>query len=230
MGLRLAIRRVDVERRLELDQGFLALAVGDEIGDGNQLQAMLFRKFSDLRAARDRAVVVDQFADDADRRQAGELAEIDGGFRMTRAHQHAAFAGDQRENMAGTREIGRADIRIGEVAHRQRPVVGRYAGRRAVLEVDGHGEGRGMCRIVFRHHGVEVEALGLFPRHRRADDARGMADDEGHFFRRAMNGGNDQVTFVLAAVIVDDDDDFAGLEGPDGIGNALLVKGHGFLP
>ncbi len=121
---------------LELDQRFLALAVGDEIGDRNLLQAVLLGKVDDLRAARDGAVVVDEFADDADRRQAGEPAEIDGRFRMAGAHQHAAFAGDQREDVAGTDEIGGADIRIGKVAHRQRPVVGGNAGRRAVLEID----------------------------------------------------------------------------------------------
>ena len=146
----------------QLDQRFLALAIGDEVGDRDLLQAVLLGEGRDLRAARDGAVVIDEFADHADRRQAGEPAEIDGGFRMAGAHQHAAFAGDQREDVAGTDEIGGPDIRIGKIAHRQRAVVGGNAGRRAVLEIDRDGEGGRVRRIVFGHHGVEVQALGLF--------------------------------------------------------------------
>ncbi len=97
------------------------------------------------------------------------------------------------------------------------------------LKSTGDGEGRRVGRIVFRHHGVEVEALGLFLRHRRADDAGGVAHDEGHLFRRAVDGGDDQVAFVLAVVVVGDDNDLAGLEGPDGIDDTLLVKGMGFF-
>ncbi|ABC89745.1 GTP cyclohydrolase/3,4-dihydroxy-2-butanone 4-phosphate synthase bi-functional protein (ribofalvinbiosynthesis) [Rhizobium etli CFN 42] len=227
MGLGLAEGRVDVEARAVLDQRFLALAIGDEIGDGDELQPVLLGEFDHLRTAGDCAVVIDQFGDHADRRQAGEAAEIDGGFRMAGAHQHAAFARNQREDVAGTDEIGRPDIRVGEVAHRQRPVVGRDAGRRAVLEIDRDGEGGRVGGIVFRHHGVEVEAFGLFLRHRRADDAGGVAHDEGHLFRRGVHGGDDQVALVLAVIVVHDDDDFAGLEGPDGVDDAFLIVRHG---
>ncbi len=101
---------IDIEARHALDQRFLALAIGDEIGDRDLLEVMLFGKGGDLRAAHDRAVVIDQFADHADRRQAGELAEIDGGFGVAGAHEHAAFARHQRENMAGANEIGSGSV------------------------------------------------------------------------------------------------------------------------
>ena len=139
----------------------------------------------------------------------------------------AAFARDERENVAGAHEIGWADIWVGKIAHRQRPVVCRNACCRAVLEVHRNGKGGGVGAIVFGHHRREVQALGLFLRHWRADDARGVTHDEGHLVGRAVNGGNDQVPFVLAAVIVGDDDDFAGFKGADRLDDALLVIAHG---
>jgi hypothetical protein len=41
-----------------------------------------------------------------------------------------------------------------------------------------------------------------------------------------VNGGNDQVAFVLAVVVIHDDNDLAGLESPDSIDDTLLVIGH----
>ena len=174
-----------------------------------------------------RAVVVDQFADHADLRQAGELAEIDGGFGMAGAHQHAALARDQREDVAGPREIGCADIAVGKVAHRQRAVVGGDAGGGAVLEIDADGEGRRVGGIIVGDHRGEVQPLGVGARHRRADDAGGVAHDEGHLLRRAVDGRDDQVAFVLAPVIVHDDDDLAALERADRFDDFLLIVGHG---
>ena len=171
MSLGLAERCVDVEARAVLDQRFLALAIGNEIGDGDELQPVLLGEIDHLRAARDGAVVIDEFRDDADRRQAGEFAEVDGRFRMAGAHQHPALAGDQREDVAGTDEIGGADIAVGKVAHGQRAVVGRNTGRGAVFEIDADGEGRGMGRIIVGHHRRQAEAFGFLARHRRADDA-----------------------------------------------------------
>ena len=227
VGLGLAAGRLDVGAFDALDQRLLALAVGDEVGDRHTLQPVLLGKAGHLRTAHDGAVVVDQFADDADLRQAGELAEIDRRFGMAGAHQHAALARDQREDVAGPREIGSADIAVGEVAHGQRAVVGRDAGGGAVLEVDADGEGRRVGGIIVGDHRREVQPLGVGARHRRADDAGGMAHDEGHLLRRAMDGRDDQVALVLAPVIVHDDDDLAALERADRFDDFLLFVGHG---
>ena len=163
--------RFDGEGGFHLHQRFLALAVGDEIGNRHLLELMFFRKGSDLRSARHGAVVIDEFADDTDRRQACQLAEVDGGFRMSRAHQDAALTGNQRENVSRPGKIGGSDIWIGEIAHRQRAVIGGNARCGAVLEIDADGEGRGMGAVIFGHHGIEVQALGFFARHGGADDA-----------------------------------------------------------
>ncbi len=77
----------------------------------------LSAKAATSRPAHHRAVVVHQFGQHADRRQAGEPAQIDAGFGMAGAHQHAALARDQREDVAGADEIGGAAVVVGERAH-----------------------------------------------------------------------------------------------------------------
>jgi hypothetical protein len=60
-----------------------------------------------------------------------------------------------------------------------------------------------------------VQALGFLRRKRRADDARGIANDERHLLRRAERRGDEQVAFVLAVVVVGHDHDLAPGEGRD---------------
>ena len=67
-------------------------------------------------AAHHAAVVVDQFADDANRRQAGQTAQIDRGLGVAVAFQHAAVARNQRKDVSGADKIRR-----GGVCLRQRP-------------------------------------------------------------------------------------------------------------
>jgi hypothetical protein len=43
----------------------------------------------------------------------------------------------------------------------------------------------------------------------RADQARGVADHEGHFFGSDVLGGDDEVAFVFARGVVQDDNEFA---------------------
>ena len=76
-----------------------------------------------------------------------------------------------------------------------------------------------------------TEAAGLRDRERRADDAAGIADDEGHLLRRAEGSGDDEVALVLAIVVIRDDDDFTAGESLDGfvygMGHQGLLGGLG---
>jgi hypothetical protein len=225
-GGRVAGGRRHLHFTATLHQRFLALAMGDKVGDRDLLQSMLFGKGLHVGTAHHRAIVADKFANDADGRQPCQFAEVDGRFGMTGPHQHAAFAGDERENVARADEIGRAGVGVGEVADRGGAIIGRNAGRCTVPVVDGYCERRRMGAFVLGHHRRQVQPAGLLARHRRADDARGVAHDEGHLFRRAMHGRDDQVALVLAAVIVHDDNDLAALEGTKRLHHLLLVVGH----
>ena len=90
-----------------------------------------------------------------------------------------------------------------------------------MADIDRDGEGGAERRVVVGDHRLQLEAAGLGARQRGADDAGGVADDEGELLGRGMGGGEDQVALVLAVVVVGDDDDLAALEGGDGLGDAF---------
>ena len=186
---------------------------------------MLLGEGVDLRALHHRAVIVGEFADHAHRRQVRELAQVDGRFRVARAHEHAAILGNEREDVAGADEIGRAHVVVGERAHGVRALLGGDAGGQPMLHVDRDGEGGAQRRVVRGDHRIEAQAAGFRDSERRADDAAGVADDEGHLFRRAERGGDDQVALVLAVVVVRDDDDFTAGESLDGFGDGMGHQG-----
>ncbi len=170
IAVQLSDRAVDGEGRNTLDQFLARLPVGDHVSDGDMLEVVLGRELHDLFALHHRAIVVHQFADDADRRQVAQLAEIDRGFGMTRTQQHPAVARDQREDVAGTRKVAGARIGIGQRPAAHGPLLGRNAGGHAGLVVDRHGESGGMVGIVMSDHRVEPQAAGVVGRDRRADD------------------------------------------------------------
>ncbi len=124
-----------------LDQLFARLPIGDQIGDRDPPELVPLGEARHLRAAHHRAVVVDQLADHADRLEIGEPAEIDRRFGVAGAHQHAAFLGDQREDVAGADKVRGARIAVGEIAHSRGAVVRRDAGGGAVPIIDRHREG-----------------------------------------------------------------------------------------
>ena len=171
----------------------------------------------DLRPDHHRAVVVGEFADHRRRTLAGEPAQVDRRLGVAGAHQHAAFARDQREDVAGADEVARPHVGVGERAHGVAALLGGDAGRHAVFDVDRDGEGGAERRVVHRHHRRELQAARFVASQRRADDAAAVADDERHLLGRAQRGGDDHVAFVLAIVIVGDDDDLATRDRLDGL-------------
>ena len=59
---RFAGRRIDAKTVEALDQGLLALPVGDQVGDGNLLQPVRLGEGRDLGPAHHAAIVIDEFA------------------------------------------------------------------------------------------------------------------------------------------------------------------------
>ncbi len=156
----------------------------------------------------------------------GELAEIDRRFGVAGAQQHTAVAGDQRKDVTGAREIVGADVWIGECAAAGGALLRGNAGRAAGLVVDRNREGGGVRGIVVRDHRIEPQAARVLGGDRRADDAGGVANDEGHLFRRAERGCDNQIALPFAVVIVGDDDHFAFGERLQNFGNGM---GHSSL-
>ena len=78
----------------------VAAAVGDQVGDGGDLQAVELGEGDQVRQPRHGAVVVHDLADHAGRIQPGEPRDIDRRLGMAGAHQHAAVAGGKRKDVA----------------------------------------------------------------------------------------------------------------------------------
>ena len=202
-------RRLDRKGGDALDEFFARLTIGDEIGDRDPLQLVLFGEVVDLRSGHDGAVVIGEFADHADRRQAREPAEIDRRLGMAGAHQHAAVARDERKHMAGPDEIGRAHIAVGERAHRVAALLGGNAGGQPVPDIDRDGEGGAERRVVGRHHRLRCR--------RAASSAVSGAQTMPQQLRmmKAIFSGVQsaaaqiEIALVLAVVVVGDDDDLA---------------------
>ena len=201
------------------DELFAFLTIGDELGDRQPPQPVLFGEVIDLRPGHDAAVVIGEFADDADRRQAGKPAKIDRGLGMTRAHEDPALAGDQREDMPGPDEIAGAHIAIGKRAHRIGALFGGNAGRQPMPDIDRNREGGAERRVIGRDHRLEMQPPRIFRGNRRADDAARIADDEAHLFGRAERRGADEIGLVFAVVVIGDDDDLAARNRLDRFGH-----------
>jgi hypothetical protein len=220
----------DVECAHPFDQLVAVLPVGDQLGDRHVRKLVLGGEGRDLRAAHHRAVVIGKLGQHTDRRQAGQAAEIDAGFGMAGAHQHAALARNQRKHVAGAYKIAGAAVVVGERAHGVAALLGRDAGGEPVPHVDRNGKGGAERGLVLRYHQIEMQAARELRAERRTDDAGCIADDEGHLFRRAERGSHEQVALVLAIVVVGDHDNLALGECLDRGFDTLVTVGHWGLP
>ena len=204
--------------RTDLLQQLLGLhAVLDQVLDGDDLQLVLRRELEQLRQTLDRAVVIDDFGEDADQLKAGEARQVGRRFGVAGARQHAAGARDQRKDVARAQEVVGAAIVVGEGARGVGAFLGRDAGGHADAVIDADGEG-GAHRIeVVGHHRIEMQALRALGGHRHADDAAGVADHERHLLRRRRAGRHDEVALVLAVGVVDHDHQLSLAHGGDGV-------------
>src|SRR5436190_6470054 len=107
-------RRLDRKGGLALDQPLAGLAMGNEVGDGNDGEPVLAREVEYLRATLDGAVVIDELRDDPRRMEACKPGEIDRRLGMARAHEHATRFGDQWKNVSRPHEVACLHIAIGK--------------------------------------------------------------------------------------------------------------------
>ncbi len=209
-----------------IDQLVARLPVGDQFRDRDALQLVALGKSGKLGAAHHRTIVIHQFRQHAHRRHAGQPAHVDAGFGMARAHQDAAFLGDQRKHVPRPYKVRRAGIAVGQRPDCIGPLLGRNSRGQAVADIDRNGEGRTERRVIERHHRIEMQPPRLVERERRADDARRVADDERHLFRRAQVRRDKQIAFILAVIVIGDDDNLATAECRDGGANTFVNVLH----
>ena len=109
------------ERRA-LDELLRPAAVLDQVGDGDQRQAVPLAVRDQVRHAGHRPVVVHDLADDACGIQPREPREVDRGLRLAGALEDAAGPRPQREDVAGLDEVVAAPARVDRDLDRPRAV------------------------------------------------------------------------------------------------------------
>src|SRR5690606_8799264 len=94
------------------DQALGLQAIGDQVRDREDAQAVLLRELLEVRHARHRAVVLDDLADDGGRVEPRHAREVDRALRLASAHQHAAAPGLQREHVPGHDDVVGLRLRV----------------------------------------------------------------------------------------------------------------------
>ena len=194
-----------LDRRLA-HQVVVAAAVGDQVGDGADLQPVALGDGDEVGQARHRAVLVHDLADHARGVEPGEPGDVDGRLGMPGAHQDAAVAGAQREDVARRRDVLRTRARVDRHRDGAGAVVGGDAGRDALARLDRHGEGGLVARRVRGRHQRQPERVEPFAGEGQADQPPAMRRHEVDRVRRAHLGGDDEVALVLAVLVVDEDE------------------------
>ena len=235
-----------VEQRLEHEAGEVAVtgrdarlghpahqllgvpSVADEVGDGDELEAVLLGELLEARHARHAAVVVHDFGEHAGGVHAREASEVDRGLGVAGALEHSSIPIPQREDVTGASEVFGPGGGIEQCVHGRAAVGGRDAGGRALPGVDRHRERGALALGVVGDHEREAQLVEARPLDRHADHAARVADHERHLLGRHGFGGHDQVALVLAVGVVDDDHDLTACDGGDGVLD--LGEGHLILP
>ena len=140
--------------------------VRDQVLDGDQLEAVLVRELAQARQPHHRAVVVHDLADHAARIEPGEPREVDRGFGLSGAHEHAAFARAQRKGVARAQEVGRRRVGIEQREDRVGAIVRRDPGRDAAARFDRDRERGPQRRGVVGDHVRDLQLVE--PRSRAA--------------------------------------------------------------
>ena len=186
--------------------------VGDQIGDGDHLQAVALAVRDQVGHPRHRPVVVHDLADHAGGREAREPREVDRRLGLAGALEHAAGLGLQREDVAGLDEVARPRGGVDRDLDGARAVGGRDAGGDAVARLDRDREGRLERRLVLGRHQVEPELVAALRRQRQADQPAAVGRHEVDRLGRDELRRHREVALVLAVLVVADHDHAAGAD------------------
>ena len=160
-----------------LDQFLPRAPVFDQVGDGADFQAMFFGELQQLRQARHRAVVVHDFAEDADGPAAGERGQVHRRLGVAGALEHAARTRAQRKHVARLHQVVRHRLRFGQDFDGARPVRRADAGGDAARGVHAHVKIGAKALAVLLHHAVNAQLVEPFGGRRHANES---APESGH--------------------------------------------------
>ena len=185
---------------------FLSPAVFNELGYGAGFQPMFFLEFSQVPDAGHGPVFLHDFTADAGGLEARHVHEVNGGFRMAGAAQHAAGNGAERECVPRLYKVVDRGFGVRQRADGEGPLRGADSCRDVMGRIHGDGECGGHVFPVDGGHERELEGVRPFRGKRCADEAPGVGDHEVDGFRCSEFGGNNQVCLVFAPGVVRNDD------------------------
>ena len=153
-GAELAVPGGDPGLGDALDVLFVLAPPLDQVGDGDQRQAVLVGEDPQFVGLGHRALVLlaDDLADRAGRLQAGQPGQVDGGLGVAGAAQHPTVLGAQRNHVTGPGEVVGDTGRVGELAHGGSAVRCRNPRSDIHFRVDGDGVGGAVLVLVHRIH------------------------------------------------------------------------------
>ena len=180
-------------------------AIADQLGNRQKLQIVAPAKFSELRDAGHRAIVVHDFANHAGGIEARDASEIDGRLGLARADHHAAALRAQGKNVARACEVFRMRVGIDRGENRGGAIGGADASGGAAAGIDGFAEGRAEGRRIALRHRDQIQGIAALFGKRQANQAAAFASHEIHGFRSDFFGGHREVALVFAVFIVHED-------------------------
>ena len=175
--------------------------------DRSNLDVMLLRILGKRLAARHRAVVSHNLADDRGRVETGEARKINARLGVSGADENSAVARLKRENMPRRNDsIGRRVV-VNRRRDRGRAVVRGNAGADSLARLNGNREGGLVARDIVVRHRRQSETAHLAALKREADETASVSRHEIDALGAAHLRGNDEVGFVLAVFVVKEDDE-----------------------
>ena len=135
-----------------LDNAVVAQPVGDEVGDGGDLDAMELGEFDQVRHAGHGPVLVHDLADHAGRVEPRQAGHVHRRLGVSGALKHAARLRSEGEHVAGADDVVRALGGVDGGGDGARPVGSGNACAHPFSRLDGHREGRLVARFVVVGH------------------------------------------------------------------------------
>ncbi len=213
------------------DQLVLVPAVPDEVGDRDQVEAVLLGEALELgQSGHARLVLADHLAQHTGRGHARRPGQVHGRLGVPGPLQHPSRSVPEGEDVPGAVEVGGPDMGVGQRLDGGGPVRRRDPGGGPVPVVHADREGGPLDLGVGRHHQREVEVLHPLGGEGNADQAGGVGQEEGDLLRGDGVGRHDQVAFVLAILVVDHHDDLPAARSPQWLPRLLKRASTPGLP
>jgi hypothetical protein len=184
----------------------LLQAVGDEVPDGADLEAVQLREGDEIVHPRHRPILLHDLADHARGIEAGQAGDVDRRLGMAGADQHPAILRYQWEDVAGGDDVLRALGCIDRDGDGAGAVARGDAGGHAVPRLDRGGEGRFVAGAVVPAHQLQAELVDPALGHGEADETSPVLGHEVDRVRSRHLRRDHQIAFILPVLVVDKDE------------------------